>query len=202
VLNGYDHIVANCHKRPSRDFEKRLLSVDDIVTSFSELYTRLKKINPGLHTILTVSPVRHLRDTIPLNSVSKAVLRMACHRIATEFGGVDYFPAYEIMIDDLRDYRFYDRDMIHPSSVAEDYIWERFAECYLDDDARQFMKKWTKIQAALHHKPFHVKSPGHQNFVKEMLNKLQDVQSIVNVDAEIKTIQAQLDPSSHENIDS
>jgi hypothetical protein len=201
LLKGSSHIVANCHKRPSQDFEKRLLTISEIHASFSQLRSRLKTLHPEVQIILTVSPVRHIKDTIPLNSVSKSLLRVACHQITEEYPDVEYFPAYEIMLDDLRDYRFYDKDMIHPSDVAEEYIWERFVERFMDEPAREFIKKWTKIQAALNHRPFHTNSSGHKNFLKEVLNKLQDVQSIVNVDAEIKTIQAQLGPSFHKNID-
>lgn len=201
LLNGADHIVANCHKRPSQDFTKQLLNTTEIQTSFTQLYYHLKKRRPNIRIILTVSPVRHIKDTIPLNSVSKSILRVACHQICQEFSDVEYFPAYEIMLDDLRDYRFYNKDLIHPTEAAEDYIWEKFVDCYLDGAAKEFIKTWSRIQAALDHKPFHLNSSGHKNFLKEVLNKLQDVQTIVNVDAEIKTIQAQLDLSSHKNID-
>lgn len=201
LLKEKDHIVANCHKRPSQDFTKRLLTTTEIHTSFAHLYDHLKKRRPDIRIILTLSPVRHIKDTIPLNSVSKALLRVACHQICKEFIDVEYFPAYEIMIDDLRDYRFYHSDLIHPSEAAEDYIWDRFVERYLNEATKEFIRNWKKILSALNHKPFQVNSSGHKNFLKEMLNKLQDVQSIVNVDAEIKTIQAQLDPSFHKNID-
>lgn len=192
-LKDSGHIVANCHKRPSADFEKRLLTVDEILASFAEIHTQLQAANAGVKIILTVSPVRHIKDTLPLNSVSKSVLRVACHRLVEAFAGVDYFPAYEIMMDDLRDYRFYDSDMIHPSAVAEEYIWERFTETYLDTPTREFIIEWRKIQAALNHRPFHPESSGHKNFLKEVLNKLHNLQSIVNVDAEINSIKSQLD---------
>lgn len=199
-LKDNAHVVANCHKKPSTTFDKRLLSLSEIHTSFGELYGKLTKLNANIRIILTVSPVRHVRDTLPLNCVSKSLLRVACHQISEEFNGVEYFPAYEIMMDDLRDYRFYKDDMIHPSELAENYIWERFVERYLDERARQFMEKWTKILAALNHKPFHTNSSGHKNFLKDVLNKLQDVQDIVNVDAEMNRIQAQLDPSYHKKL--
>src|SRR5688500_6766060 len=119
-------VVANCHKLPSGMFTRSLMSVEGILNSFRTFYEQLKKFNPTIRIILTISPVRHLKDTLELNSVSKSVLRVACHDIAATFDDVEYFPAYEIQLDDLRDYRFYKPDMLHPTTEAEDYIWEKF----------------------------------------------------------------------------
>ncbi len=191
--------VANCHKMPSSQFGKRLISAGEIVESFSVLYKQLREVNPGIRIILTVSPVRHIRDTLPLNQVSKSILRVACHQLAGTFTDVEYFPAYEIMMDDLRDYRFYKPDMIHPTEQAEDYIWARFLQTYLDDGARRFIEKWKSIRSSLHHKPFNPSSSGHKIFLKDLLEKLKEVESIVNVDEEMKLINAQLDLSAHLN---
>jgi hypothetical protein len=160
--------------------------------SFDPMYRGLKSINPNINILLTVSPVRHIKDTLELNSVSKSVLRVACHTIAEQYGDVNYFPAYEIMMDDLRDYRFYKADMIHPSHVAEQYIWQKFAEKYFDEELTTFLEKWGEIQSALAHKPFHPISTAHQHFLKEMLKKLEELKGIVNVDEEVALLSKQL----------
>jgi hypothetical protein len=185
-------IVANCHKIPADRFDKKLLSENEIVDSFKSLYHTIKKINPTCLFILTVSPVRHIKDTLELNSVSKAILRTACHSVTTQFADVHYFPAYEIMMDDLRDYRFYKSDMIHPTEDAENYIWKKFSEKYFDADTIAFMKQWDQITSALQHRAFHPKSESHQKFLRDTLQKLKLLQSTVNVDAEIADVQSQL----------
>lgn len=181
-------IVANCHKLPSSMFSKSLLSVDTVTSSFSEFYQRLKNFNPKVKIILTVSPVRHIKDTLELNSVSKSVLRVACHNIAGSYADVDYFPAYEIMVDDLRDYRFYSSDMLHPTSDAEDYIWEKFMERYFSSHLQDFVQQWRPILSALRHRPFHPQSAAHQQFIKDTLKKLSDLKSLVNIDDEISVL--------------
>ena len=191
----YEHngqIVANCHKMPGNLFTKKLLNLDAITTSFESLYVMLKEFNPDLKIILTVSPVRHIKDSLPLNTVSKSLLRLACHQCAERFKDVEYFPSYEIMMDDLRDYRFYKPDMIHPTEQAEDYIWEKFIESNLTIEAKKFVFQWKSIQTALQHKPFHVQSRGHQNFLKQTIHKLEQLSDIVNVDEEIAALKAQL----------
>lgn len=189
-------IVANCHKVPARHFNKRLLTVDETVASFRELYSALKSFNPGLRFVLTVSPVRHLKDTAAGNMVSKSVLRVACHTITEICKDVDYFPAYEVMMDELRDYRFYKADMIHPTDEAADYIWEKFSSTYFDQATQTFMVKWQKILAAIAHKPFHPQSAAHQLFLKETLEKLYELKEFVNVEEEESMIKARLLQSS------
>ena len=127
---------------PQSLFTKFLLTQKRILDSFETMYVELKALNPGIRIILTVSPVRHIKDTLELNSVSKSVLRVACHTLSHQHSDVRYFPSYEILLDDLRDYRFYNSDMIHPSDVAEEYIWEKFADQYFDDELKQFISKW------------------------------------------------------------
>ncbi|MCS6832345.1 MAG: GSCFA domain-containing protein, partial [Flammeovirgaceae bacterium] len=124
------HYVANCHKQPSLHFEKKLLSVEEVVASLEALHQTLP---PQLKILLTVSPVRHLKDTIPLNSVSKATLRLATHQLTEKYPErFAYFPAYELLLDDLRDYRFFAEDMIHPNSIAIQYVWEHFLHTCVD----------------------------------------------------------------------
>lgn len=187
-LKGKEKIVANCHKMPSLLFEKRLLSAENIVKEFEKLYGILPK---NLHIILTVSPVRHIKDTIPLNAVSKSVLRLACHQIAEEFENVSYFPAYELMIDDLRDYRFYEADMLHPNLQAITYIFHKFVEMYLDTSARTFLKKWEKIYKSLQHKPFYPHTSAHQQFLKHLLHQLEAITE-VEVSEEIHQVKRQM----------
>jgi hypothetical protein len=188
-------VVANCHKMPAQLFDKRLLSEQEIVASFHTFYNLVRMLNPNIRFILTVSPVRHIKDTLELNSVSKAILRTACHTLSS-VEGVEYFPAYEIMMDDLRDYRFYKSDMLHPNEDAENYIWERFGEKYFDDETKVFMKKWDDILAAIRHRPFHPTSPSHQGFLKDTLRKLEDLKLNVDVDDEIRIVKAQISPAS------
>ncbi len=155
---AYQHLeskkyIANCHKMPSSLFKKELLSVKHICQNFGLLYKQLKAKNENLHIILTVSPVRHTKDGIPENQVSKSILRAACHYLVADYEGVSYFPSYEIMMDDLRDYRFYRADMIHPNEVAEEYIFEKFAQTYFDEELKKFIVQWQKHQKMLRHRP-------------------------------------------------
>ena len=184
--------VANCHKMPSSLFTKSLLTQKKMLESFESIYKSVKAFNPKMNIILTVSPVRHLKETLELNSVSKSVLRVACQTITEQHQDVHYFPSYEIMMDDLRDYRFYARDMIHPNQVAEEYIWDKFGECYFDDQLKSFLSKWKDIMAALSHRPFQSTSASHQKFLKDTLKKLEELKDLVNVDEEIAKLNQQL----------
>jgi hypothetical protein len=185
------HIVANCHKMPAQQFRQRLLSVDDIVSDFHLLQKRL--LQHGVRQIiLTVSPVRHVKSTLELNSVSKSVLRLACHRICSESKLVTYFPAYEIMMDDLRDYRFYASDMIHPSSIAEDYIWEKFSGAWFSKTTQDLIGQWTEVSKALHHRPFHPESATHRRFQQELRNKLIALSSRMDVAEKLRLLDIQI----------
>jgi hypothetical protein len=189
-------VVANCHKVPASNFNKALLTEEQIVASFKTEYQKLLAINPDIRVILTVSPVRHVKDTLELNSVSKAVLRTSCHHLVQQFAHVEYFPAYEIMMDELRDYRFYKADMIHPTEQAEEFIWTAFTKKYMEGNTLSFLNEWQGILNALHHRPFQPASSGHQNFLKQTLRKLEVLESIVNVDVERAAIEAQLERNS------
>lgn len=185
-------VVANCHKIPAQQFTRSLLTVDEIVASFGNFYKRLQTFNPSCTVILTVSPVRHLRDTLEGNSLSKAILRAACGAIAESYEAVEYYPAFEIMMDDLRDYRFYKRDMIHPTEEAEDYIWEHFVATYFDTEARTFFEEWKSIRAALAHRPFHPESAAHQEFLRDTLARLEKLKAVVDVEDEIRVVRRQI----------
>lgn len=185
-------IVNNCHKQNAQLFTKKLLNVEEIMLDFSELYSLLKAHFPQLKIILTVSPVRHLKDTLPLNNVSKAVLRYVCHQITTQFPEIYYFPSYEIMLDDLRDYRFYKADMIHPNEIAEEYIWQQFTSHLLDENTQKFIQDWGKIRQAINHRPFQPQSEAHQKFLKNTLNELEKLSTQVDVSQEIKWVKNQI----------
>lgn len=185
-------IVANCHKVPQDKFKKYLLSRKSILESFEDLYQQLKKLNPSLTIILTVSPVRHVKDTLELNSVSKAVLRLSCHTLTTSYPDVDYFPAYEILMDDLRDYRFYDTDLIHPSSLASDYIWQKFCGCYFDDKTKSVVQEWRSIKKSLEHKPFQPFSASHKTFLTETHLRLKKLSKQLDVHTELLELEKQI----------
>jgi len=185
-------VVANCHKQPAALFDKTLLTAEAIVASFESTLTALRAQHPTLRVIVTVSPVRHVKDTLVLNSVSKSILRVACHTLQERFDYVEYFPAFEIMLDDLRDYRFYKADMLHPTGEAEAYIWQQFKARYFDNALQTFADTWTGIQQALAHRPFHPASQAHQKFLRDTLRRLEELKSFVDVEEEINTLKLQL----------
>lgn len=185
-------LVANCHKIPQRQFDKTLLDIGNMQQAFSQLYSRLQAFNPNLQVLLTLSPVRHLKETLEGNSVSKSLLRVLCHQLQQQFQQVSYFPAYELLLDDLRDYRFYKPDLIHASELAETYIWEKFYGAYFDAAFRQFTGEWDKIRQALAHRPFQAGSPAHQQFLHNTLLKLQQLNNQVDCSAEIEQVKKQL----------
>ena len=182
-------VVANCHKVPSHRFERSLLSEDEVVTSFHSMRESLLSINPRLRFILTVSPVRHLADTAEGNQVSKSVLRLACHRITERCDEAVYFPAYEIMMDDLRDYRFYAADMIHPSETALDYIWSVFQRVAFSLQTRDLIERWMRVRKSLTHRPFHPKSETHRTFLQELHTELIRLSGHLDVSQEIAELE-------------
>ena len=147
------YVVSNCHKFPADNFVRRRLSVEDIVSEWRSLLDNLKERFPRLRVIFTVSPVRHLKDGFEGNSRSKAILQLSCEEICEKCESAEYFPSFEIMNDDLRDYRFYDRDMVHPSEMAVDYIWEKFQERFLSVESRAILREGEKITRRLNHRP-------------------------------------------------
>ncbi|HEY8401910.1 MAG TPA: GSCFA domain-containing protein [Cytophagaceae bacterium] len=191
-LNQNNIPVANCHKVPSAAFTKDLLKVDDIIVEMNEAIQALRSINKDIQIILTVSPVRHIKDTLTLNSVSKSVLRVATHELAEQNKEIIYFPSYEMMMDDLRDYRFYKEDMIHPSPVAEDYIWEKFKQAYMTDTTIQFIEEWASVRKAMTHKAFRPESEAHKKFIKATIDRLKKLSQHVNLDNEIREMQSKL----------
>jgi hypothetical protein len=177
--------VANCHKLPSTEFSRKLISAKDIIGSFEATHRALRKLNPEIRVILTVSPVRHLKDSLEQNSVSKAVLRVAAHHLEQSLQGVEYFPAFELMIDDLRDYRFYADDLLHPTPFAEEYIWQKFGARYFSDDTHALLSEWAQIRHALAHRPFHPESTTHLAFLRNTLSQLEQIKGKMDVKKEI-----------------
>lgn len=165
-----DKIVANCHKVPQKHFLKELLSVEEIAESLDSICSLIKVVNPTTSILFTVSPVRHIKDGFVENQRSKSHLIAGIHQIVEPRKQLFYFPSYELMMDELRDYRFYKDDMIHPNETAIQYIWEKFLETWFSNDTYDTLKEVEEIQKGLAHKPFNPNSEAHLKF----LNKLTD----------------------------
>lgn len=181
-LSAGDFAVANCHKMPSQTFKKRLLEVSEIVEGFAELIGYVLSANPRLRIITTVSPVRHVKDTLVLNSVSKSTLLLAAHKLGQLFpDNVQYFPAYELVTDDLRDYRFYKEDLIHPNEMAQQYIWEKFGETYFSNKTLLLLKDIQSIRSAVEHETLHPNSKEHELFRKKIVEKVSNLNAEVPV---------------------
>lgn len=170
---NHGQVVANCHKQPSGLFEKRLLSPEEIFKNFNAFFNVLRQINPSVQVLLTVSPVRHAKEGVPENQLSKSVLRIAAQMIVDQFEFAHYFPSYEIMMDELRDYRFYKEDLIHPSAQAEDYIWERFKNSWIDPKTYPLLQEFEGIRKDLSHKAFNPDSPAHIKFLDNLQRKIE-----------------------------
>lgn len=174
-------IVANCHKIPQNQFEKELMSVDDVVKSLKSIVSLIKSVNSKASIIITVSPIRHIKDGFIENSQSKAHLISAIHQLLNQKSSIKnhqsfYFPSYEIMMDELRDYRFYDDDMVHPNKTAINYIWEKFRFVWISSDAFKTMEAVDAIQKGLLHKPFNPNSEAHQKFLQGLETKKAQLQ--------------------------
>nr|WP_321246768.1 GSCFA domain-containing protein [uncultured Psychroserpens sp.] len=166
-----DAFVANCHKIPQKKFLKELLSVEKITESLEATMSLVRSINPKVTFIFTVSPVRHIKDGFVENMQSKAHLITAIHHVVEPRNNYYYFPSYEIMMDELRDYRFYNADMLHPNTTAINYIWERFVTVWISEDTQTTIQSVEEIQKGIAHRPFNPKSDVHQTFLKQLDNK-------------------------------
>ncbi|MGE0090759.1 MAG: GSCFA domain-containing protein [Bacteroidales bacterium] len=167
------NIVSNCHKISSKAFERIKLSVADIFVEWANLINRLTELNPSLKIIFTVSPVRHWKDGAIENQLSKATLILAIHQLKEKSENVEYFPAYEIMMDDLRDYRFYADDMLHLSKVAIDYIWEQFAQTYFEKETLEIIKDIEKIIQAKNHRPINSETINYRKFIENQIKSIE-----------------------------
>lgn len=172
ILNETGEIVDNCAKRPQRLFTERELSVDECAEYLSRAVETLERRNPDVKVVITVSPIRYAKYGFHGSALSKATLLLAADKTVGSHGGrVVYFPAYEIVNDELRDYRFYAPDMLHPSTQAVEYIWEVFSEAYFSDTAKRFIEEWRPIKEALGHKPFNPDSAEYKDFMNKTMLK-------------------------------
>ncbi len=172
-LRETGQVVANCHKAPASWFEQRRLTVSETVQALSDVLSQIKAKFPEIRVILTVSPVRHLRNGFVENQRSKAVLTLACAELCEQFDYLHYFPAYELLLDDLRDYRFYTADMIHPNEQAVDYIWQYFSETFFTPETQRLLDQIGKIAAAARHRPFNPDTAEHRAFARAQLEKIE-----------------------------
>ena len=173
-------IVANCHKVPQKVFEKELLSVDQNRVSIQNLISFFHALNPKLRIVFTISPVRHIKDGFFENQVSKGHLFAALHQICSEIDTrVNYFPSYEIVQDELRDYRFFEKDMLHPNALAIDYIWEQLTSVYCTELTHSIMKEIDSIQKGLAHRSFNPSTESHQKFLFALQQKIKIIQNKV-----------------------
>ena len=177
IRKSDDTVAGNCHKLPSDTFMRRLLSIEEIVNATAGIIEKFRNINPTIKFIFTVSPIRHLRDGAHDNQKSKATLLLAIDKLVSLYpDNTLYFPAYEIVLDELRDYRFYAEDMVHPSPVAVEYIWECFGKCYFSNDTQKLNEEIEAIIRATEHRPFDASSDGYKNFLRNLLGKIESIE--------------------------
>ena len=167
ILNETGEIVDNCRKRPQRLFTERELSVNECADYLREAVTMLRQINPSVRIIITVSPIRYAKYGFHGSQLSKATLLLAADKLTKEMDNVVYFPAYEIVNDELRDYRFYREDMLHPTDQAVEYIWQRFGETFFSKQTVKFLEEWRPIKAALAHRPFNPEAEEYKKFLEK-----------------------------------
>ena len=176
-LKETGEIVDNCQKRPAALFQEEELSVDQCADYLRQSITLLRQVNPGVRIVLTVSPIRYRKYGYHGSQLSKATILLAVNTVISGFAADDvaYFPAYEIVNDELRDYRFYASDMLHPSDQTVEYIWERLVDTYFSPEAKAFLKEWEPLKHALAHKPFNPNSEEYQTFMDKTLLKVEEI---------------------------
>lgn len=178
----HDCLVANCHKRPTALFERSMLDINQIKETLTECFNSLFHFNSSIRVILTVSPVRHVRDTLIKNSLSKARLISACHDLSSQYDLIEYFPSYEIMIDDLRDYRYYKKDLIHPNEIALEYIYDLFQQQYFGDELSSILGDIRTIKRGIEHRPFNAHSEAYHRFISDLLEKCDFLEKTTTLD--------------------
>ncbi len=189
ALSDTDEVVNNCHKLPAVRFKRYRLSVDEVVEKMEISIQKLIAVNPNVKIIMTVSPIRHLKDGFNENQLSKATLLLACEKLSEKFSTLSYFPSYELMMDDLRDYRFYKSDLIHPNEQAIDYIWEKFETAFLDNSEAALRKDIEKLSIAAAHRVFNPQTAESRQFAQIQLQKidaLKKSQPYLNFETEEK----------------
>ena len=184
--------VANCHKQPAALFEKKLSSMEELEKGLKPVVRLLNHTHPNLKIILTLSPVRHTKEGISENQLSKSLLRVLCAQLKQQLEAITYFPAYEILVDELRDYRFYKSDLVHPSEEAENYIWEKWQQFSFSLETQQKVAEIQKIQLELAHRSFNPDSEAHRKFLQNLLGKLERMQGEVDFSEEIQDVNSRL----------
>lgn len=182
-LRETKQIVANCHKQTASTFHKRMASVSEIVKNYSEIISKLKVINPNIKLIFTVSPVKHLKDGLIENTISKSTLILAIQSIVNENSNCYYFPAFELVNDDLRDYRFYKEDLAHPNDLAIQYVWQKFSDCFFSSKTLQINQLIAKLNSAMSHKNM-ITSAKETMKLEDFIARQKD--EIKKLDAEIE----------------
>ena len=172
-LKENNKILGNCHKLNSQLIDRRLLTINEITENINLTINNIRKINPDIKIILTVSPIRHWKQGFRENLISKSTLHLATDQICKSINNCSDFPAYEIVMDELRDYRFYAEDMAHPSPQAIEYVWEQFIEFCIDDETKRFMIQWEKIVRAMEHRPFQPQSLQRKLFLEQTISKIE-----------------------------
>ena len=185
-------VVANCHKQPKDNFIKELSSPEELQNVFHSFYTELKKQNPKIQILLTVSPIRHIRNGVHENNLSKSALLLACDAIQKTFDDIHYFPAYEIVMDELRDYRFYEKDRVHPNDEALAYVWDKFAEAILTKDSLNLNRDLDKLFLSINHKAFIETSMVHKRFLEKTMASALALNEKVDLKEEIKELKKRL----------
>ncbi len=188
-------IVANCHKYPNDKFNRIELSTEEMIIELQKIIDKLKIINPKIKINFTVSPVRHVRDGLVENQLSKAKLIQTVHMLSRSNDHINYFPSYELIMDDLRDYRFYAEDMVHINQVGLNYIWKYFKETFFNEETIELLNSITKIEKEIQHRPFYPESEKHQNFLNQLLgkiNKLCKSNPWLDYSNEVKELKGQL----------
>ena len=168
-------VAANCHKVPAQHFSHRLLTYHEVENYLQHIVEAVTIFNPAINIVFTISPVRHYREGLIENNRSKALLHTAVHAMQQQHENISYFPSYELVIDDLRDYRFYAEDLVHPNYQATQYVWEKFSEALIDKESQEIMKRLISIYHAKNHRPIHTGSQQHKDFLASMLEKVHTI---------------------------
>lgn len=195
ALKENGKVVNNCHKVTEKNFSHLLFGSHEIVARFSAVIEKIRSVNISANFIFTVSPVIHRNLSAEKNTFSKSHLIIACHELCNNFEKVNYFPAYELMLNDLRDYRFYKADMLHPNETAIDYIFEKFTECCIEKSSMLLMQQILQLKNNLSHKPRNVGSAAHQKFLQQQLaiiKRISEKNSYLNFGEELRQIGMQL----------
>lgn len=187
-------LVANCQKMPATQFQKLLLEPEHLIKAFSEFHTNMSDFNQDLKIVFTLSPVRHIKDGIENNQISKSILRYCISKFC-EYPNVHYFPSYEFVLDDLRDYRFFKEDLIHPNDLATNYIWEKFCNHYFDKPTHELLDKWQKTKRNIDHKPFNEQSTEYQKHLLSTIQQLENLLPHLDVLQEIHGLKLRLNKS-------